>query len=107
MFRRLCRRTYRREIAMRRLAVVGTALMIGAGIVGASPAQGQPVPTVPPMSCSPSLATVCGLVGRQIQHVQEELGRVPGYVEQIEDIVIPIYDRVTYTVRCIVTQECP
>ena len=85
---------------MRKLAALGTALMVGGGIfAGASPAQAQP-------TCTQILYPVCSLVIRQLQHVMDEVDRVPGYITYVEQTAYWVYDTADSTVRCVVFEEC-
>jgi hypothetical protein len=86
---------------MRRIAALGTALLIGGGLVaGATPAQAQPI------ACGPLIAPVCSLAARQLQNVEDELSRVPGYITYVEDTVYIVYDFADRTVRCTVFGQC-
>jgi hypothetical protein len=74
---------------------------MGGGLVaGAAPAQAQPI------ACGPLISPVCSLVARQVQHVEDELGRVPGYITFVEETVYVVYDFADRTVRCTVFGEC-
>lgn len=85
---------------MRKLAALGTALLVGGGMVaGAAPAQAQ-------VQCSVLIAPVCSLVFRQVEHVMEEVERVPGYVDYVEQTAYTVYDAADSTVRCVVFNEC-
>ncbi|HEV2754752.1 MAG TPA: hypothetical protein VG318_03115 [Actinomycetota bacterium] len=87
---------------MRKTATLGAALVLGTvlSIGAAAPASAQPTLTC---ALAPDL---CAAVGRQVQHVQEELAHVPEYVQFVEDTAFFVYDRVGATIRCVVFNEC-
>lgn len=79
---------------MRKLYALGTALLIGGGLVaGAAPARAQ-------IQCGPLISPICATVIRQVQHAEEELGHAV-------DTAYEYYDTVDRTVRCVVFEECP
>ncbi len=86
----------------RKTATLGAALVLGAAlsIGAAAPASAQET-----LTCT-LLPDVCAAVDRQIQHVEEELGHVPEYVQFVEDTAYFLYDRVDATIRCVVFNEC-
>lgn len=81
---------------MRKIAALGTALLIGGGLVaGAAPARAQE------LNCTiidPD--PVCPFVNRQIAHVNEELGYAL-------DEAFVWYDWADRTIRCVVFDQCP
>lgn len=85
---------------MRKLYALGTALLIGGGLVaGAAPAQAQPNPWEM-ISCGPLIDPICATVGRQLQHAEEEISHAYG-------TAYTYYETVDRTVRCVVFNECP
>lgn len=84
---------------MRKLAALGTALVMAGGVAGATPAQAQ-------IGCSQPIAPVCSAAMRQLQHVMDEVGRVPGYIAHVEQLAYQLYDEADATVRCVVFKEC-
>ena len=57
--------------------------------------------------CSnPTFEPACDLAKRQLAHVMEEVGYVPGYVAQAQQDVLELYDYATYTVRCVISGGC-
>lgn len=87
---------------MRKIAAVGSGLLLTGTVLagGAVPAQASDL-------CSnPTFTTTCELVQRQVQHVRDEVDRVPGYVDEARDKVLEVYDFVTGTVRCIIDGSC-
>ncbi len=86
---------------MRKIAALGTALLIGGGLVaGAAPAQAQDI------ECGTLTDPVCAAVFRQLQNIEEELGHVPGYIQHAYNTVYALYDTADRTVRCVVFQQC-
>ena len=88
---------------MRKIAAVGASLLVGGAVLagGATPAQASDL-------CSnPTFSSTCELIQRNAQHVREELGHVPGYVDEAKGHVLAVYDLVTGTVRCLIDGSCP
>ena len=80
---------------MRKLSALGMALMIGGGLVaGAAPAGAQE------LQCGGLVGPICSAVGRQVQHVVDEVGHAynTAYV---------YYEWTDATIRCVVFKECP
>lgn len=89
---------------MRKLYALGTALLIGGGLVagaGAAPAQAQDI------ECGTLIEPVCAAAVRQLQNIEEELGHVPEYVQHAYDTAYALYNTADRTVRCVVFQQCP
>lgn len=87
---------------MRKTAIVGMGLVLAStGLIGAAPAG-----ATTDLCSNPAFTTTCELVKRNAQHVQEELGHVPGYVDEVQGEVLEAYDTVTALVRCLISQEC-
>jgi hypothetical protein len=38
--------------------------------------------------------------------VNKVLAEWPGYVQDVRDVVLPVYDEVTGTARCVISGEC-
>ena len=86
---------------MRKIAVLGTALLIGGGLVGgAAPARAQDI------ECGTLIMPVCAAAVRQLQNIEEELGHVPEYIQHVYDTAYALYDTADRTVRCVVFQQC-
>lgn len=79
-----------------RALTLGATLLAGTASLGAvTPASAQPH-----VDCSPSLAIPCAVVNTA-------LAKLPGTIEGVRNIVLPVYDEVTGTVRCVIAGECP
>ncbi len=86
------------------MVTFGSVLVLGsASLVGAA----APAGATTDLCSNPTFTTTCELIQRNAQHVQEELGHVPGYVDEAKQTVLGVYDTVTYTVRCIISGDCP
>lgn len=75
-------------------------------MAGAAPASAQPEPTLA-LCNEPTVGIVCDAVARQVDHVEQEIAAVPGYIETIRGTVLGVYDNVTARIRCIISGECP
>lgn len=86
------------------IATLGSALLLStASLAGAA----TPAAASEADLCSnPTFTTACEIVRRNAQHVQEELGQVPGYIAEAQQKVLEVYDFATYTVRCIISGTC-
>lgn len=81
----------------RRTATLGTALLVGSAALGvvATPASAQPH-----VDCWGPITPACAVVNKV-------LWATPGYVEEVRGAVLTTYDKVTGTVRCVISGECP
>lgn len=81
----------------RRTATLGAALLLSSSAMGiaATPASAQPH-----VDCWGPITPASAVVNLV-------LARTPGTVEQVQNIVLPVYDEVTGTVRCVIAGECP
>ncbi|HEV2754753.1 MAG TPA: hypothetical protein VG318_03120 [Actinomycetota bacterium] len=87
----------------RKLVTFGAVLVLGAGGLVASAA---PAAAETDLCSNPTFSTTCELLQRNAQHVQDELNRVPGYVDEVQDKVVDAYDTVTLIIRCLISDEC-
>ncbi|MDQ3951647.1 MAG: hypothetical protein M3279_01590 [Actinomycetota bacterium] len=81
----------------RPIATLGAALLLSSAALGAA---ATPASAQPHVDCAQPLAVPCGVVNKV-------LANLPGTVEKVRSIVLPIYDEVTGTVRCVISGDCP
>ena len=81
----------------RRTATLGSALLVGTAALGvaATPASAQPH-----VDCWGPITPACAVVNLVLREL-------PGTVERVRGTVLPVYDQVTGTARCVVSGECP
>lgn len=80
----------------RKMTALGAVLLVGATIgVPATTASAQPH-----VDCWGPLTPGCAVVNKV-------LAEWPGYVEDVRNVVLPVYDKVTGTARCVISGECP
>ncbi len=88
----------------RKLGTLGSVLvLVGGGLLGSA----APAAAETDLCSNPTFTTTCELVQRNVQHVRDELDRVPGYVDEVRTKVLEVYDTATGIVRCIISGECP
>ena len=80
-----------------RTGTLGAALLLGSAALGAA---ATPAVAQPHVDCAPVLSIPCAVVNRA-------LAGLPTTVEKVRGIVLPVYDEVTGTVRCVLSGECP
>lgn len=83
------------ETMRRTTATLGAALVLGSAALVATPASAQPH-----VDCAEPLRPPCAVVNFV-------LAGLPGTVERVRGIVLPVYDQVTGTVRCVISGDCP
>lgn len=87
---------------MRKIASLGATFLIGGALVtGAAPAQAQPI-----IECGTLIDPVCAAAARQLQNIEDELGRVPEYIQHAYDTAYALYNTADRTVRCVVFGQC-
>lgn len=81
----------------RRTATLGAALLLGTATLGTAttPASAQPH-----VDCWGPITVACAVVNTA-------LTKLPGTIEAVRQTVLPVYDEVTGTARCVVSGECP
>ena len=82
---------------MKKRTTLGAALLLSgtALVTAATPASAQPH-----VDCWGPITPACAVVNRV-------LADLPGTMERVRGIVLPVYDEVTGTVRCVISGECP
>lgn len=80
----------------RRTATLGAALLVGSAALGAT---ATPASAQPHVDCWGPITPGCAVVNKV-------LAEWPGYVQEVRDIVLPVYDEVTGTARCVISGEC-
>lgn len=81
----------------RRAATLGTAFLLGSATLGAA---ATPASAQPHVDCWGPITPVCGVVNKV-------LADGPSSLDKLRSIVLPVYDEVTGTVRCVISGECP
>jgi hypothetical protein len=81
----------------RRTATLGASVLLGCVTLGAA---ATPAAAQPHVDCWGPITPGCAVVNKV-------LAALPGTVERVQGIVLPIYDEVTGTVRCVIAGECP
>lgn len=81
----------------RTTATLGTVLLVGSAVLGAGAA---PATAQPHVDCWGPITPACAVVNKV-------LADGPGYVEEVRNVVLPVYDKVKGTARCIISGECP
>ena len=78
------------------MGTLGAAVLLGCAALGtaATPASAQPH-----VDCASPLAVPCAVVNRA-------LAALPRTVDTVRGIVLPVYDEVTGTVRCVLSGDC-
>lgn len=80
----------------RRAATLGTALLVSSVALGAT---ATPASAQPHVDCWGPITPACAVVNKL-------LADLPGHVERVRGIVLPVYDEVTGTVRCVIAGDC-
>lgn len=75
---------------------MGTALLVGSAALGAA---ATPAGAQPHVDCWGPITPACAVVNKV-------LADSPEYVETVRGIVLPVYDKVTGTVRCVISGSC-
>lgn len=81
----------------RTMAALGTALLVGTAALGAA---ATPASAQPHVDCWGPITPGCAVVNKV-------LAEWPDYVEEVRNVVLPVYDKVTGTARCVIAGECP
>ena len=71
--------------------------MLSCAVLGAA---ATPAGAQPHVDCAQPLAVPCGVINRA-------LAELPGTVEKVRSLILPLYDEVTGTVRCVISGDCP
>jgi hypothetical protein len=89
---------------MRKITTLGAAgLLVVAGLIGGAAPAGA---STTDLCSNPTFSTTCELLQRNAEHIQQELDRVPGYVDEVQDKAVQVYDTVTLIVRCLISDDC-